>query len=449
MTDLLGIGASGVLAYQSALAAVSDNVANANTPGYTRRSANLVESPTASASSPYYKNTSVQGGVDVAGVTRAWDDFKAGEVRITAADAGQADAKSRWLSAAQGAIDSSDTGVGAKVTAFFTAGDALAADPTSATARTQMLSALGDAANALSTTASGLSRVSDGISTEAQTTVSSVNDALSSLAQINIALHRAGAGTSAAASLQDQRDSLIDSLSANLGVTASFDSAGAATLTLTGTSTTLLDSKGAVQIGMQQATDGRISFSMITPAGDQQAIAPTGGELAGLASAASTVSSRRIQLNGVAADFTASVNGWQAQGVDANGNPGAALLSISGGADTLKLTATDPNAIAAASTDGTANGNLLTLSAPRDSNGAETRINGLVTGLAQQVSSATSEATTTASQRDAALAARDAVSGVDLDKEAADLLRFQQAYSASAKIIQTARDTLQDILQLF
>jgi flagellar hook-associated protein 1 FlgK len=38
---------------------------------------------------------------------------------------------------------------------------------------------------------------------------------------------------------------------------------------------------------------------------------------------------------------------------------------------------------------------------------------------------------------------------VDLDNEAAELLRFQQAYSASAKIIQAARETLQDILNLF
>jgi flagellar hook-associated protein 1 FlgK len=41
------------------------------------------------------------------------------------------------------------------------------------------------------------------------------------------------------------------------------------------------------------------------------------------------------------------------------------------------------------------------------------------------------------------------VSGVDLDSQAADLMRFQQAYSASAKILQTARQTLQDIMNLF
>jgi flagellar hook-associated protein 1 FlgK len=40
------------------------------------------------------------------------------------------------------------------------------------------------------------------------------------------------------------------------------------------------------------------------------------------------------------------------------------------------------------------------------------------------------------------------VSGVDLDTEAVDLLRYQQAYSASSRIIQVARDTFQSILDI-
>ena len=49
---------------------------------------------------------------------------------------------------------------------------------------------------------------------------------------------------------------------------------------------------------------------------------------------------------------------------------------------------------------------------------------------------------------DAAAAARDGVSEVDLDKEAAELLRFQQAYQAAARVIQAARDIADTILQL-
>ena len=47
-----------------------------------------------------------------------------------------------------------------------------------------------------------------------------------------------------------------------------------------------------------------------------------------------------------------------------------------------------------------------------------------------------------------AVAAREAVSGVDLDMEAADLLRIQQAYSGCAKILQIAKETIDSILNI-
>ncbi|WP_293644556.1 flagellar basal body rod C-terminal domain-containing protein, partial [Sphingopyxis sp. RIFCSPHIGHO2_12_FULL_65_19] len=51
-----------------------------------------------------------------------------------------------------------------------------------------------------------------------------------------------------------------------------------------------------------------------------------------------------------------------------------------------------------------------------------------------------------ATRADASAAARDGVSQVDLDTEAAELLRFQQAYSAAARTIQVARETMQTLL---
>ncbi|MBL0924893.1 MAG: flagellar hook-associated protein FlgK, partial [Sphingomonadaceae bacterium] len=53
------------------------------------------------------------------------------------------------------------------------------------------------------------------------------------------------------------------------------------------------------------------------------------------------------------------------------------------------------------------------------------------------------------SRRDGAFAARDAMSAVDLDREAAELMRFQQAYEAAARTIQVARETMQTMLNIF
>jgi flagellar hook-associated protein 1 FlgK len=73
----------------------------------------------------------------------------------------------------------------------------------------------------------------------------------------------------------------------------------------------------------------------------------------------------------------------------------------------------------------------------------------LVSNHAQSVSSAKAEQAAADAQKDGALLQLDEVTGVDLDVEAAQLLRFQQAYSASSRIIQVARDTLQEIFGLF
>lgn len=79
----------------------------------------------------------------------------------------------------------------------------------------------------------------------------------------------------------------------------------------------------------------------------------------------------------------------------------------------------------------------------------EARWTNLVATGAQALSSAKSEAAAAKTWRDNSFAARDQISGVDLDFEAAELLRFQQAYGGSARIIQVARETLNTILDLF
>lgn len=448
MSDLFNIGASGVAAYRSALSAVGDNVVNAETPGYARRSVRLGESPVSSGSNPIYRDRMNFGGVDAQSVARAWDDFRAAESRISAADAGRADARTRWLTTAEAALDDSGTGAGAKLTLVFTTADALAGDPGGAMGRNALLAAIDDAALALRNSADGLARTAAGITNEARIDVDAVNGALDGIAKINIAIRRAGAGSGAQASLLDERDRLLDNLSARIGIDVSLDGAGAATVKLAGAADVVLVSPVSVgRIDLAEASDGRLSLSFIE-GGIARAIGPTGGTLAGLIDAATTVAGRRTQLDSVAANFAATINNWQATGRTDAGVAGGPLISFTGSAASIALATSDPAAIAAASIDGRANGNLLTLQSLRAA-GPESQLAGIIASHAQMVASAKSEASASAARRDGAFASRDEISGIDLDREAADLLRFQQAYDGSARIIQVARETLQSILDIF
>ena len=443
MTDLLGIGSTALAAYRSALSAVGENVANAQTPGYSRRRVVLEEQSVTGTGDLGYRPQVVFNGVTAAGVARAWDNFKAAEARFSASADGRASVRQQWLSGIETALDDGVAGIGSAMTGFFNAAAALASDPGDALGRRALLSSLDNVASAFRTSSQALVRLSDGIGQAAEIEVTSLNDALRALNAVNGAIGPADANGSARASLEDERDRLIDFIAGKIDVNVSIGNDGRTTLSAASTSgVPLLDGNGPKLVVLSKAADGRLSLQLQAN-GTIVPLPAAGGRFAGLVDVAQTVADRRASLDALAVDFTAMVNGWSAAGEDATGAPGAALMSVAGGASSIQALVTDPNRVPAASPSGTPNGNLLALDAIRDASAVEDHWGALVSANAQMLASASAEAAATAAWRDNSYAALDEVTGVDLDAEAADLLRYQQAYNASARIIQVARETIQ------
>src|SRR5437870_6900090 len=233
MTDLLGIGSSALRAYQSALAAVGENVANAHTPGYARRRITLQEVAVSGSGDIAYKPQVMFAGVTAAGVTRAWDNFKASEARFSASADGRASVRQQWLTGIETALDDGIAGVGQSMTGFFTAAASLASDPGDTLGRRAVLTALDNVASAFHTSGQALGRLSDGIGQAAELEVTSLNDALKALDAVNGALGPADSNGSARASLEDERDRLIDFIAAKLDVNVSISEDGRANLSAT------------------------------------------------------------------------------------------------------------------------------------------------------------------------------------------------------------------------
>ena len=116
----------------------------------------------------------------------------------------------------------------------------------------------------------------------------------------------------------------------------------------------------------------------------------------------------------------------------------------------LTLALTDPRGIAAAGVGGGTrdNSNLVGFTTLRGSGGFEASTTALIADNAATLAARQQVANAQSAIRDGAVSARDSVSGVNLDSEAVDLMRFQQAYSASSRVIQVARETLQSILDI-
>ncbi|WP_019833848.1 flagellar hook-associated protein FlgK [Sphingomonas sp. PR090111-T3T-6A] len=455
MSDLLGIGASGVAAYSNMLSAIGNNVTNASTPGYTRRSVTFAQNTSANATSLYFTSRPEFSGVSTVAVTRSWNDYQAAVARTAAGEAGRADARATWLGNAQSALNDTATGVGQSATTFFSAGNALAADAGSSGNRQAFLNALDQTASAFRSTASALAQTSAGIATAAQTSVQTINSDLDALDKVNASLNHQVAGSSAQADLMDQRDRILDDLSSQIGINVKLDDSGVATVTLANASSIQLTASvgnnsssqsPGTRFMLEQGDNGALQLSAVT-AGKPQAIAAPGGELGGMVESAQTVADRRNSLNKMATDFVKSVNDWQAAGLNPAGTAGVPLLSGTDAAS-ITLTTNDPNAIAAASSTAS-NGNLLNLSSLRGDSGLEKTWAGMITDQGQMVSAAQSENTATSAASNSAFAARDSLTGVDLNTEAGEMIRYQQAYSGAAKVIQVAKDTMQSIFDLF
>src|SRR3546814_2042818 len=188
MSDLLTIGSSGVSAYRSALAAIGENVANAETPGYARRQVRLTQSTNAGSESPIYREALLFSGVEANSVERAWDAFRAADARYSAAAASRAETRERWLTAVETSLADGPSGVGSPLGGFFNEAVSLAAPPDERLGRSAMLMALEQAAGALRTTPESLARSSDCITQSAYLAVAALNADLEVLPQVHTTL---------------------------------------------------------------------------------------------------------------------------------------------------------------------------------------------------------------------------------------------------------------------
>jgi flagellar hook-associated protein 1 FlgK len=445
VSDLLSIGASGVRAYQTALTTTSENIANAGTVGYSRRTTMLGE-----VAAPSSVTTKVPNGlgVVVGGVTRSADMYRSAEVRTAGADLARSEAGAAWLDRIDGAL--SGNKLGDRLTAFYTSTKAIAADPSALAPRATTLEAAQSVATAFSATGAALSAAASDLDASADTAVTQLNGFSAALAKVNSGLSRAQAGSAANSTLLDQRDQILESMSAITDVSVSFDGIGRATVKGGGEGGPVLV-QGVDSATVTYVRNGEGAVSFASHFGNATAtMSPGGGALAGYADGAQKIAAAQGQLADQARAFAEGVNAVQAAGVDLNGNPGQPVFAIGDPPSNLTMVLNDPRGIAAAAPGAGIrdNANLAGFDALRTTGNVEGAIGDMTAANGAALAAKRNVAEAQGAIRDTAVAARDSVSGVNIDEEAVDLMRFQQAYQASSRVIQTARETFQSILDI-
>lgn len=354
MTDLLGIGATGVRAYQAALTIVGDNVANADNPDYVRRSV-LLKTGATGAGTALSRDVATGAGVMAGDINRASDALKTSAARVAAGDHARFAARSDWLGRLQSSVGSSE--IDTRVGGFFDAATDLAAAPTSTAARTIFLDRADQAANGFSTLGRNLAQLGQDIQSAADSATGEVNAITSALARVNDELRRTQTGGAAANGLLDSRDSLLADLSTRIRITVVEGARGTVTVKLGtgGAAAILVPGNGAAtRIAVRDGPSG--AEIILDPTHTATVLRlPASGSLAGLVEAARQVTAARSDLDALATRFATDVNDWSIAGTDALGDPGTPLFNTQG----INVTPGKANAGAAAIDVSVADGAVL------------------------------------------------------------------------------------------
>ncbi|KQM93276.1 hypothetical protein ASE70_14375 [Sphingomonas sp. Leaf22] len=441
MSDLLSIGASGVRAYQSSLTTTSDNIANAGTTGYVRRTTSLAEIGVGSS-------RQISGsGVTVAGVARAADVFRSQEVRQSTADVSRSDGGIVWMARIEDALTS--RALTDRMTAFFNSATALSADPSADAPRRSMLESAESVAQAFSGTIGALDETANNLDLNADNAVSKLSNNAAVLARINDGLSRVSKGSAGEAQLLDQRDLMLDEMSEMTDIDVKFDTTGRVTVRAGGADGPLMvHGIEASTVRFERDEDGAPVFTTMR-GGTESILIPRGGALAGMVDGAKRISDMRKEVVDVATDFVMDVNGALASGEDLNAAAGAPMFAMEPTGRVTRIMG-DPAKIAAA-TAGQGprdSGNLSKLFDARRSGLFEQRVVALQSSNGSALNARKTIAEAQGAIRDSAVDARDSAAGVNLDQEAVNLMRFQQAYQASSRVIQVARETFDTLFAI-
>ena len=217
LSSALATAMSGLRANQAALSIVSSNIANAQTPGYVTQNVNQIELASGGAGS----------SVQVTGVNRQLDLYVQSQLRTETSGGTYADQMSNILGQLQ-SVYGTPGGQGTLETAlsnFTSSLQAISTSSGSQSAQSVALSAAQTLAQQLNTTTQGIQSLRTNVNQDIGTSVSQANAAMTTIAAINTRLQGLSPTDPEAATLEDQRDNAINTLSQLMDVRAVTDSA--------------------------------------------------------------------------------------------------------------------------------------------------------------------------------------------------------------------------------
>ncbi|MFN7927437.1 MAG: flagellar hook-associated protein FlgK [Blastocatellia bacterium] len=456
--SVFDIGRKALRASQLGVAVTSHNIANVNTPGYSRQGVQLSPDPALPLGGQL-----IGTGVRIDGVKSFRDKFIETRLQTETGINGRLTAQRDTLTAVDNTFNELDGtgGINRTLQNFFGSFRDLEANPSAVALRTSVVERGKSLAYAFHTTNDRLVETRHSADQDIRTTVEKVNGLTEQIATLNQKIRLAESVGDPTGDLEDQRATAVNQVAEFTGARSAVNTDGTISFTLND-GQPLVFGDQAVKLTIEDAPPNGLAVIKL----NGQVADISDGRLRGLLNSINDINGFIQSLDELAASIATRVNTLHAAGIDAQGNAGVNFFAPSQGA-TINAATFDVSAALKADArrvvatpsgaglgDGTVARNIANLlsdptSVAGTKTGSFTTLYGLiVTQAGEAAKTAETDLTTQAAILSQTQAQRDAVSGVSLDDEAINLLQYQKAYEAAARFLKIADEMTQTILQL-
>lgn len=463
--NIFDIAASGIAAQRLALEVTGENIANVNTPGYSRQQVNMVSKLSINTG-----GVQMGTGVQVNAVLRSYDNML--QQQVVAGNSSYQENLTRQTSLEQiqpSFNELNADGLGSAVSGFFGAWQDLSVNPQGVAERQALLSKSAIMVDNFHQMNASLSDVATNADNDLTGIAADITASARNLALVNSQILATQAVGGNANEIMDQRDLLVRDLAENAGITWSLQSDGTATVSLVGLGALVSGTQSATVYTEVNGTKNDVKISALGAAQDpgDAALASQatgiGGRLGGtIAVRDFIVPGYLASLDSMAQQLVTAVNGQHALGSDLQGNPGGAFFSGTTSADIGLDPGLDSNKVAASLGGGVGdNTNALAIAEIQSNNLSFTTPSGTTVStsterfynsLSSTVGIDVQGAQRSTAQGNAFLkqmnSLRNSHSGVSLDEELTNLIKYQQAFQGASKVINTATNMLDTILNM-
>ena len=329
------VGVTALRTNQAALQVIGHNIANVNTPGFSRQNISLEQIPGQKLGNGFFGK-----GVEVAAVERSFSQFLTREANLTAAAAESANIRFQRLQTLEQLFPMGEAGMGRQLNGFLNSWADVVASPTNQTARGVVLSRADEFARRLNQTAAQLDELRASTRVQLETSITQANRLSSSIATINQRIVDAFAGGQPPNDLLDQRDRLVAELNQIIEVRTLEADDRSITVFAANSVPVVLGNRATNLVGSETVSpEGRFTIGF----GRAEAIINedllVGGSLKGLLTFYNDdVADVRNQLGRLALSTVELTNRQHRAGLDLNGNPGLNFfneINLNGGISSL------------------------------------------------------------------------------------------------------------------